>query len=143
MMEAQHNILLVHRSVTHMYTHVRYSTYMLHLCTPAHMYRYVCIHIYTRVHMRSISLKLIFSKGCDVLGDDWFRFHGTADVSGCRDIAQEMIFIISGPAAGVDMYFDKIEVSNFARDRSWKPASDLRIDELRKNDVTFKAGFKT
>ena len=51
-----------------------------------------------------------------------------------------MIFIISGPAGGVDMYFDKIEVSNFARDRSWKPASDLRIDELRKNDVTFKAG---
>ena len=50
-----------------------------------------------------------------------------------------MIFIISGPAGGVDMYFDKIEVSNFARDRSWKPASDLRIDELRKNDVTFKA----
>ena len=51
-----------------------------------------------------------------------------------------MIFIISGPAGGVDMYFDKIEVSNFARDRSWKPASDLRIDELRKNDVTFKSG---
>ena len=51
-----------------------------------------------------------------------------------------MVLTISGPVAGVDMYFDKIEVTNYARDRSWKPAADLRIEELRKNDVTFKAG---
>ena len=82
----------------------------------------------------------IILQGCDVIGDDWFRFHGTADISSCRNIAQELVLIISGPEAGVDMYFDKIEVTNYARDRSWKPAADLRIDELRKNDVTFKAG---
>ena len=46
--------------------------------------------------------------------------------------------MINGPEAGVDMYFDKVEVSNFSRDRTWKVASDLRIEELRKHDVTFK-----
>ena len=85
----------------------------------------------------------IILKGCDVIGDDWFRFHGTADISSCRNIAQELVLIISGPEAGVDMYFDKIEVTNYARDRSWKPAADLRIEELRKNDVTFKARSPT
>ena len=48
--------------------------------------------------------------------------------------------MINGPEAGVDMYFDKVEVSNYSRDRTWKSASDLRIEELRKNDVTFKEG---
>ena len=55
-----------------------------------------------------------------------------------RDIAKEYKLMINGPEAGVDMYFDKVEVSNYSRDRTWKSASDLRIDELRKNDVTFK-----
>ena len=36
------------------------------------------------------------------------------------------------------MFFDKIEVSNFERDRSWRAASDLRIEELRKQEVNFK-----
>ena len=36
------------------------------------------------------------------------------------------------------MYFDKVEISNYSRDRTWKKASDLRIEELRKNDVIFK-----
>ena len=46
--------------------------------------------------------------------------------------------MVNGPEAGVDMYFDKVEVSNYSRDRTWKSASDLRIEELRKNDVVFK-----
>lgn len=39
------------------------------------------------------------------------------------------------------MYFDKVEVSNYSRDRSWRKAADLRIEELRKNDVIFKEGL--
>ena len=63
---------------------------------------------------------------------------GCVDSLLSRDIATEYKLMINGPDAGVDMYFDKVEVSNFSRDRTWKAASDLRIEELRKNDVIFK-----
>ena len=62
----------------------------------------------------------------------------SADPGLSRDITSEYKLMINGPEAGVDMYFDKVEVSNYSRDRTWKAASDLRIEELRKTDVTFK-----
>ena len=67
----------------------------------------------------------------------WIK-KGCVDPFLSRDIATEYKLMINGPEAGVDMYFDKVEVSNFSRDRTWKAAADLRIEELRKNDVTFQ-----
>ena len=48
-----------------------------------------------------------------------------------------MTVIISGPEPGVDIFVDEVKGSNFARDRSWRTAADLRTAELRTKPVTF------
>ena len=68
--------------------------------------------------------------GCGVVDDKWFKYSGVADLRACKD-PKNMQINIAEPDPGIVIHLDQVSVTNYSRDRSWRNAASLRIDELR------------
>ena len=68
--------------------------------------------------------------GCGVVDDKWFKYSGVADLRACKD-PKNMQINIAEADPGIVIHLDQVSVTNYSRDRSWRNAASLRIEELR------------